>query len=180
MKKILFFIALPLLLVSCKGIEQYQTSIDELASNWDSTTTTVTEFSQMVSTDLTQQTQKLAGLDDMLASATLSPEQTQTLEGAKKAALEALGGYPALQQNINEFVTTWTEKSAAVTALKDGLAAGKIEGDIPAQISELSGLVTTAAENLTTWKGTFETVKSGADQAVGSLTQMVADFAASK
>jgi hypothetical protein len=35
----------------------------------------------------------------------------------------------------SEFVATWSEKSAEVTALKDGLAAGKIEGDVTAKLT---------------------------------------------
>lgn len=178
MKKLLF-LALPLLLFSCKGVEQYKAGIDELAGNWDSTTTAVTDFSGMVSEDLTKYTQALAKFDD-LADVNLNAEQTDAMEGAKMAVINALGGYPPLQKNINEFVSTWTDKAAELTALKDGLAAGKIEGDVPAKISELSGLVDTANENLTSWKGTYDTLKGDVDESMAALTQLMASFASSK
>ncbi len=173
MKKLILF-ALPLLMISCKGVEQYRTGIEELATNWDNTTKAVTDFSGMVSSDLTNYTKALAGvrLDEMTAKK-LKPEQVASFEAAQKAVTDALGAYAPLQQNINDFVATWTEKSAQVTALKEGLAAGKIEGDVPAQLAELNALNATANENLTAWQGSYGTIKGGVDTAMSALTQLM-------
>jgi len=177
MKKLILF-ALPLLMISCKGVEQYRAGIEELSGNWDTTTKAVTDFSGMVSGDLSNYTKALAGvqLDEMTAKK-LKPEQTAAWDAANKAVTDALGGYAPLQQNINDFVTTWTEKSAAVTALKDGPAAGKIEGDGTAQLAELGTMVTTANENLTAWTGSYATVKGGVDTAMSALTQLMGTLA---
>lgn len=178
MKK-LFLFALPLLLISCKGVEQYRAGIEELSGNWDNTTKAVTDFSSMVSNDLTNYTQALAGVQlDEASAKKLKPEQTTALEAAQKAVTDALGAYAPLQQTINDFAKTWTEKSASVTALKDGLAAGKIEGDVNAQLTELGALVTTANDNLNAWQGTYSTVKGGVDTAMASLTQLMGSLAA--
>ena len=107
----------------------------------------------------------------------MKPEQVTAFKASQQAVTEALGGYAPLQQNINDFVKTWSEKSAEVTALKDGLAAGKIEGDVTAKLAELNGLVATAGENLTAWQGTYGTVKGGVDKAMGDLTALMASFA---
>lgn len=173
MKKLILF-ALPLLMISCKGVEQYRAGIEELAGNWDTTTKAVTDFSGMVSSDLTNYTKALAGvqLDEMTAKK-LKPEQTAAFEAAQKAVTDALGGFAPLQQNINDYVATWTEKSAKVTALKDGLAAGKIEGDVAAQLTELTADVATANENLKAWQGSYGTVKGGVDTAMSALTQLM-------
>lgn len=177
MKK-LFLFALPLLMISCKGVEQYRAGIEELSGNWDNTTKSVTDFAGMVSGDLSNYTKALAGvtLDEMTIKK-LKPEQVTAFKASQQAVTEALGGYAPLQQNINDFVKTWSEKSAEVTALKDGLAAGKIEGDVTAKLAELGGLVTSAGENLTAWQGTYGTVKGGVDKAMGDLTALMASFA---
>jgi hypothetical protein len=177
MKK-LFLFALPLLLISCKGVEQYRAGIEELSGNWDNTTKAVTDFSGMVSSDLTNYTKALAGvqLDEMTAKK-LKPEQTSAWTAAQKAVTDALGAYAPLQQNINDFVKTWSEKSADLTALKDGLAAGKIEGDVTAKLAELGGLVTTANDNLTAWTASYGTVKGGVDTAMAALTQLMGTLA---
>jgi hypothetical protein len=178
MKKLILF-ALPLLMISCKGVEQYRTGIEELSTSWDATTKAVTDFSGMVSSDLTNYTKALAGvqLDEMTAKK-LTPEQTAAVEAAQKSVTDALGGYAPLQQNINDFVATWTEKSASVTALKEGLAAGKIEGDVNAQLAELNAMVATANENLTAWQGSYGTVKGGVDTAMSAYTQLMGSLTA--
>ncbi len=178
MKKLLLF-ALPLLMISCKGVEQYRAGIEELSGNWDTTTKAVTDFAGMVSTDLSNYTQALAGVkvDDMTAKK-MKPEQTAALDAAKKAVTDALGAYAPFQQTINDFVKTWSEKAADVTALKDGLAAGKIEGDVAGKLTELGALVTTANDNLKAWQGSYGTVKGGVDTAMAALSQMMSSLSA--
>ena len=177
MKKLILF-ALPLLMISCKGVEQYRAGIEELSGNWDNTTKAVTDFQGMVSSDLTNYTQTLASVQvDPAVAAKMKPEQTASLEAAQKAVTDALGAYAPLQQEINDFVAMWTEKSAAVTALKDGLAAGKIEGDVTAQLAELNALVTTANDKLKAWQGTYGTVKGGVDTAMSALSQLMGTLA---
>jgi hypothetical protein len=178
MKK-LFFFALPLFLISCKGVEQYRAGIEELSGNWDTTTKAVTDFAGMVSNDLSNYTQAAAAANvDEATAAKLKPEQKTALETAQKGVSDALAAYPPLQQTIADFVTTWNEKSAEVTALKDGLAAGKIEGDVSAKLAELGGMVTTANDNLKAWAGSYETVKGQVDAAMANLNQVVSGMAA--
>jgi hypothetical protein len=174
MKK-LFFLALPLLLVSCKGVEQYRAGIEELAGNWDSTTEALTQFSGMLSTDLSSYTNSFAAMQpDEAAMASLNPEQKAAIETSRDGVVEALKAYPTLQTSIKDFVNTWTEKSAVLTSLKDGLAAGKIEGDVTAQLSDLSTMVTTATENLDSWKGSHETIQATLRNALGKFSEAMA------
>jgi hypothetical protein len=176
MKK-LFFLALPLLLVSCKGVEQYRAGIEELAGNWDSTTEAITQFSGMLSTDLSSYTNSFAAMQpDEAALASLKPEQKEAIETSRNAVVEALKAYPTLQTSVKEFVNTWTEKSGVLTSLKDGLAAGKIEGDVTSQLSDLSSLVTTANENLDSWKGSHETIQATLQNAMSKFSEAMASL----
>ncbi len=173
--KNLFFFLLPLLLVACKGVEQYRTGIEELSGNWDTTTKAVTDFQGMVSSDLTNYTQTLAAMQpDDAMKAKMKPEQVTAFETAQKGVTDALGAYAPMQKTMSDFITTWSEKTAEVTALKDGLAAGKIEGDAGAKLTELNAMVTTANENLTAWQASYATVKGGVDASVNALKAMVA------
>jgi hypothetical protein len=170
MKK-LFFLALPLLLLSCKGVEQYRAGIEELAGNWDSTTEALTEFSAMLSGDLSNYANSFAAMQpDETALATLKPEQKEAFETSRDEVMTALKAYPELQTTIKSFVDTWTERSGVLTTLKDGLAAGKIEGDVTAQLSDLSSLVTTANENLDSWKGSHEAIQATLRSAMGKFS----------
>lgn len=180
MKKLFLFV-LPLLMVSCKGVEQYRTGIEELSGNWDNATKAVTDFAASVSTDLTNYQTAFAGvqLDEMVAKK-LKPEQTTAFDAAKQAVADALAAYAPFQQTINDFATTWTEKAASVTALKDGLAAGKLEGDVNAQLTELGTMVTTANDNVKAWTESYGAIKGGVDTAMGTLTELMASFSAAK
>lgn len=176
MNKILF-LALPLLLFSCKGVEQHKAGIEELAGNWEATTKAVADFRAMVSTDLSSYSKTITGLKlEDLETANLTAEQSANLDAANKAVTDALSGYPPLQKDIKAFDTTWTEKSAGMTSLKDGLATGKIEGDVAGQLSELGSLVTAANEHLTSWRDTYSSVKEDVDTAINSLTQQMESF----
>jgi hypothetical protein len=176
MKK-LFLFALPLvLLVACKGVEQYRAGIEELSGSWDTTTKAITDFAGMVSNDMTAYTQAVASMPPMdeATAKKMKPEQIAAIDAAKKGVTDALGAYVPLQQTINEFVKMWSEKSADVTALKDGLAAGKIEGDVTAKLTELNAMVATGNDNLKAWEASYATVKGGVEAAVGAMKQAMA------
>jgi len=180
MKK-LFLFALPLmLLVACKGVEQYRAGIEELSGSWDTTTKAITDFSNMVSADMSNYTQAAASMPmmDEAAMKKMKPEQVAAMDAAKKGVTDALGAYAPLQQTINDFVKTWSEKSADVTMLKDGLAAGKIEGDVTAKLTELNALVATGNENLKAWEASYATVKAGVEAALNNLKQVMSAPAA--
>ena len=100
--------------------------------------------------------------------------------GLLQPAADAIKAYEPFQQTINDFSTTWTEKSADLTALKDGLAAGKLEGDVAAKTAELNSLVTTATENLANWQSSYGAIKGGVDSALNNLNQVIAGFTAGK
>lgn len=171
MKKLILFL-LPLLMIACKGVEQHRAGVEELSGNWDAATKSITDFQAMVSADLTSYTKALAAMQpDDATRMKMKPEQVTAWEASQKSVTDALGAYGPLQKTINDFVSTWSEKSAEVTALKDGLAAGKIEGDVNAKITELNGMIATANENLTAWKASYATIKGSVDAAMSRLRQ---------
>ena len=170
MKKVLLF-ALPLFLFSCKsGVDAHKTAIEGLGTSWDAATTAVTGFSESLTKDITSYTESASAmmLDSTAAAALKGDAATKWAEAtaAYKAASE---GYAPVQTELNDFVTMWTEKAAGVTALKDGLAAGKIEGDVAAQIAELSGLATQATEKVASWTAKQTELKASSDSALGLL-----------
>jgi hypothetical protein len=177
MKK-LFFLLLPLLIFACKGAEQYRAGIEEVSGNWDTTTKAISDFSAMVSTDMTNYTKALGTMHvDEEAAKKMKPEQMTAQDAAQKTAMDALSAYTPLQKAINDFLQTWTEKTADVNSLKDGLAKGKIEGDVNAKLTELRNMITTANENLTAWKSSYATVKNGVATALGNLQQTMSSTA---
>lgn len=171
MKQLILFI-LPVLMIACKGVEQHRANIEELSADWETTTKEITDFQAQVSNDFTQYNQALAAIHpDDATRAAMTPDQVTAWEASQKPATDALNAYPPFQKKISDFMTTWTEKSEEVTALKDGLASGKIEGDVDARIADLRAMITTANENLTSWKAEYATIKGNVDSAFSGLRQ---------
>ena len=177
MKNLFFFLLLPLLALSCKGVEQYRAGIEELSGKWDTTTKSLTDFSGMVSTDMSNYTKALAAMKlDEATTKKLKPEQVQSWEAAQKIATDALSQYVPLQKTISDYIKTWTEKTKDVNDLKEGLAAGKLEGDVTAKIAELNTMVSGGEENLKAWIASYATIKNGVARALTNVQKMMTSY----
>lgn len=172
MKKLFLFLLPAVLLIACNSVEKHRAPIEQLSTNWDATTKAITDFQAQVSGDLTTYTQALASVQpDDATRAKMTPDKVIVWEASQKTVTDALGAYAPLQKTVNDFVVTWTEKSAEVTALRDGLAKGKLEGDVDEKIAELNAMIATANENLNAWKASYATVKGSVDTNMASLQQ---------
>jgi len=172
MKKLLA-IALPLtFLVACNSVEKHRASIETLGTEWDNTTAMVTEFAASVQAEqaafqMAADSNKVA--DDVAAK--LKEDKKTMLMDAYNAYTTAGAGYAAINDEVSAFVATWTENAAKVQALKDGLAAGKIDGDVAAQVAELNTVLTDAGTKLGEWKTKFEEAKKAvADSQTAYMT----------
>lgn len=171
MKNLLLFV-LPLLLFSCKpGVEAHRKAIEELGTSWDGATKSVIGFSEGLTADMTKYTEAAASLmlDSVATSKLKGDAATQWTAATTAYKAATTDAFAPAQAELNDFVTMWTEKSSAITALKDGLAAGKIEGDVAAQVAELSGLVTQANEKVAAWTAKKTELNTAADAALEGL-----------
>jgi hypothetical protein len=82
-----------------------------------------------------------------------------SLTTAFSAQLDGING---LASEVTTFATSWQEMSTKLTTLKDGLAAGKLEGDVMAQINELKTAATDAATKVGDWKTKLNDAKTAA------------------
>lgn len=181
MKRLIAF-ALPLLfLVACNSVEKYRSGIESLATQWDQTTASVTEVAQMV-------TAEQANFDQNLTSMVVAEDAMAKLKDDKKNmvmdafnALQTSGAsFGTIAGEVNDFVTNWTAKADQVNALKEGLANGKLEGDVTAQIAELTNLVTEAGTKVTSWKEQIEAAKAGIASKQEAYQTVVAEIMPSK
>jgi hypothetical protein len=170
MKKFLLF-ALPLFLFSCKsGVEAHKDAITKLGTDWDATTKSVTGIVEGLTSDaMGLATQGSAMMLDSVATKALKGDAGTKYTAALDMFKKATGAYAPVQEEINGFVASWTEKAGVVTALKDGLAAGKFEGDIPTQIADLTSMITQGTEKVTALTAKKTELKTAADSALGAL-----------
>lgn len=173
MKNLLLFV-FPLFIISCKpGVEAYRSQIEELSTNWDNTTKTVTEFANNL-------TSEISGYTNIASSLTLSendlkglkPDVAAKYAEATTAFSAATAAYGPIQAELGDFTKMWVEKTANVNALKDGLASGKIEGDVKMQIADLTALIAQANEKVSVWQAKQSETKAAADAASTMLNQV--------
>jgi hypothetical protein len=173
MKKVLAFAAFALIFAACNNVAKFKPMIEELASKWDSTTTSVADFANTVKTEQSNWLNAVNGMQ-------VAPEAMAKWDEAAKtkyneiqtAAQNSTTNLAGVASELDAFVTSWTEKGNEVKALQDGLAAGKLEGDVAAKIAELTAAATDATSKLGTWQTKFNEVKTAA----ASAQQMFADF----
>jgi peptidoglycan hydrolase CwlO-like protein len=175
MKKVLAFASIALIFAACNSVAKFKPQIEELAKTFDSTTSQVTEFATSVKTEQSNWANAATAM-------TVAPEAMAKWDDAAKAkyaeiqaaAQGSTTGIAGIASEVDGFVSSWTEKSNAMKALTDGLAAGKIEGDVAAQIADLTAAATDATSKLGGWKTKFDEVKATAAKA----QQMFAEFTA--
>jgi hypothetical protein len=169
MKK-LYFLLLPILMYSCSGVEQYRAGIENLVTDWDSTTTRVVDLTSALAGDMamfSQMGSKMNLTEDVLSK--LKPEQVIEWQAVRSAFGQAMNGFASIRTEMGEFSKAWGEKANEVKALKDGLGSGKLEGDITRQISGLTTLVTQAKESLSQWQTAYASAKAQAETAGSAL-----------
>lgn len=177
--KNIFAIAIPLVfLVACNSVEKHRAGIETLATQWDETTNAVTEFAGSLQTEQANFTQSLASMqvaEDVVAKIKDAAKKEAITAGF--AALQNAGGaYNSINAEVMNFVSGWTEKAAEVNALKEGLANGKLEGDVAAQIASLTSMVTEANTKLEGWKQSAETARKAIANQQAPYQALVAEF----
>ncbi len=173
MKKVLAFAAFALIFASCSNTAKLKPMIEELTSNWDNTTSRITEFANTVKSE---QSNWMTASKDMQ----VAPEAMAKWDDAMKAKYSEIqsaaeansGNISGIASELDAFVSSWTEKGKEIKALQDGLASGKLGNDAQAKIAELTAAATDAGSKLADWQSKFDEVKMAAKNA----KQMFAEF----
>ncbi|MFZ1256940.1 MAG: hypothetical protein WAR77_11325, partial [Saprospiraceae bacterium] len=85
-----------------------------------------------------------------------------SMDSMKIAFNSQIEGITGLASEVTSFATSWQEMSGKLASLKDGLAAGKLEGDVMAQVNELKSAVMDASTKADGWKNKLESAKVAA------------------
>ena len=174
MKKLIAFAAFAILLSSCSNVGKYKPMIEELSSNWDNATSMVTELSGKV-------TAAQADMASMNTQLNISPE---TMEGwgddvkaqfgnIAPSAKTNMGNLSGISSELDGFISGWQEKGAELQALKDGLAAGKLEGDVQAKIADLTAAASEATSKVSGWQAKLTEITAAAAKAKSMLAEFM-------
>lgn len=167
MKKVFSFLMISFILASCGGnVAKFKPLIEELGGNWDGATSAVTEFSKMVSGEQANLQSLTNGLSIDSAISDKWDEATATQFNNIKAMVETnTSGLSSISTDLDGFMSSWIEKGKDLAALKEGVAAGKLEGDIQGKITALTTAVTEANSKVGGWKEQLGKIKSAISDA---------------
>ena len=173
MQKFFLFAVLTFVFASCSNVGKYADAINSLSGEWDSTTGAVVALSEKITT-------AQSSWNAMQSAMAVTDQMKETLgEDVLGQVTELVAGnagissqFGDLSKGVFEFVSNWEEKGKLLTGLKDGLAAGKLEGDPQATIDELTGLVAQGKENLGGWEDTLAGAQSAAQAAMARFTEL--------
>ncbi|MCB0551646.1 MAG: hypothetical protein KDD19_29035 [Phaeodactylibacter sp.] len=173
MRKLIILSILSIALASCSNVGKFKEAIETLSTDWEGTTAKVTAVVDQINAT---QAQAKSALESMNPSeevaATLNDDQKAKLAIIQQTVQSQMGELGTLAQKAFEFVSQWQTEGEKLTALKDGLAAGKLPGDVQATIDSLKELMGTAEQNVTNWTGMVD----GAKTAIASATQSYNDL----
>lgn len=172
MKKIIAILTPVLFFAACKNVEQFRAPIEALSADWEKATTSVTEAGSMLGA---AQSNLMALKDSLMVdpamAAKMKPEVTASMDSLKTAFMAQMDGISGMASEVTSFATSWQEMSGKLATLKDGLASGKLEGDVMAQVNELKTAVMDATTKSDGWKTKLEEAKVAAMSAYDMYMQ---------
>lgn len=176
MKKLLGLL-LVVSMFACKNVDQYKAGIEGLTTKWDAASAAITEVTSMVAGS---KAAHMAAFDSLKIDSTFLTKVKPADLGKIKTAIEAYktsgSGFDGIATTLSELKTAWDTKGAEVAALKDGLANGKLDGDVAAKITELTNFITTSEGQLTSVKDSVAKTSEGATTALQALKTAAASY----
>lgn len=161
MKKILFVAVAGLLMAACNNVAQFKAPIEALTTQWDSTTTVVTNFATLL-------TQEVQNAQSMATGLPVSEDAMKKLDDATKTRLAELEkafqqesqGLSSIKSELDGFVQSWGEKTQLLNGLKEGLASKKLGKETATTISDLQAAVTEAGSKVGAWTEQLNATKA--------------------
>lgn len=172
MKNLLAIAVFALFLSSCNNVAKYAESINGLSTNWDAATNAATELVNKVNEaqEIFNNNKAQMAIPEGME---VPEEQAAQLNNLKNQYMGYGEQFSAISSEVSGFVSSWQEKAQEMTALKDGLAAGKIEGDVQAKVDELKGQVEEATTKVGTWSEQLEGLKTTATETYNQYKSML-------
>lgn len=177
MKK-LTLLLLPMLLFACNSVEKHRASIEQVATLWNEATQAVTGFSENVNNTLSQANNRVSAIQIDAATLQAADEEVQTQwNTAQTGYASAMQAFGPIQTGLGELMATWGDKTSILTGLTEGLAAGKLDGDVASKVTELTTAANNAKEKLAEWQPAFDQAKSQLMAAVQQMSTLHASIA---
>lgn len=174
MQKLFLFVVLAFSLASCSNVGKHKDAIMSLSGEWDSATQLVTDLSGKVSNAQNSWNTMKAGMQitEELKSK-LGEDALGQLTTLIAGNSSISSGFSGISQEVLGFISNWEDKGKLLTGLKDGLTAGKLEGDVEGTISTLTSLIGEGKEKVGSWEEKLGGTQSAAEAAFAKFQEIV-------
>jgi hypothetical protein len=165
MKNLFVLVFFAVTLVSCSSVEQHRTAIEEVSTMWTEMTPKVEEMVQ----NCTELNTAWGAMADMVTPVSTDMDEVvvNEVEALNMEYKDNAKSVSEMMEEMTSYVASMKEKGAVVQTMVDGLAAGKIEGDVLAMTADAKTMMEEATMKMEEW-----TVKMGEYSA--AATQMAA------
>ncbi len=135
MKNLFVLVLAAVTLVSCNNVEQHRTAIEEVSTMWSDFNPKMDALSQKCAT----LNSSLKAMGSMVVEVTEDMDEgaVEAAQSINKEYKESAMKVTSMTEEVNTFVTGMMVNDTKVQSLVDGLAAGKIDGDVDAMIAEV-------------------------------------------
>jgi hypothetical protein len=176
-----FFLPMAFLLAACSNVDTHRAAIESLNSEWENTTGSVMAFANSLQQEQLQFNQTLSSvLPGEEAIAKVNDDERNKLLDAFNSLQGSGDQFGAISNELNTFVSEWSEKAAEVTALTDGLAAGNLPKDVVTQISALSAYAANAQTQLSGWQEQLDAARNSIASEKDAFQNVVAEVLPNK
>lgn len=150
-----------LVLMGCNSSSAYQEEMTALNESWTGATEEVTTFSQEAEKELSSWKDMYDGMygESGTAMEGISEEKKKTLDSLDAVCRSHGDKYRLINQELSELKTSWEQNSQVLSQLNDALENNGLTEEQAKIIPQLNSQVTTAKEQVTTWKTQIEAVK---------------------
>jgi hypothetical protein len=134
MKNLFVLVFFAVTLVSCSSVEQHRTAIEEVSTMWTEMTPKVEEMVQ----NCTELNTAWGAMADMVTPVSTDMDEVvvNEVEALNMEYKDNAKSVSEMMEEMTSYVASMKEKGAVVQTMVDGLAAGKIEGDVLAMTAD--------------------------------------------
>lgn len=166
-------ICLVLLVFSCSSAEKHRVSITKLATTWETTTVSLTDFKQKIRDEVPHWQSMFEGMyADSSNAKKLSPAVLTQMDALKQQCLGHGTIYKNLEQQVNAFAVDWQAQTEIVNHLKTSLEAGKLSDAQVTQIQPLYQKIEATNKNLESWKQEMQHTKDACFETCRQYAQL--------
>lgn len=167
--------AFALLLSACSNVESFRAPVENLTTEWDNTTTMITDFVntlQGTQQQLQNQFVELSVPEEL----TLSEDSKVQVAALQQRYQEELSGLTEVSSEVSSFVGDWQAKASQLNDLKSDLESGSLATEDMAAIEELQGMASEGQESLAGWLEEVEEIEENAADALEEFRTLIANL----